>query len=242
MENEERMSQNKYVATAAVETSGSHMNLPVSQQESLQAENLRLRDELARFKMKVGYLQSQIRQQNSSRPSNNHEFKTINIEMASAQSDSHNKQRTSPLVIKEMNDAHSFDYEQHESFPGLHRRPLQSNTGDYTAFNSPDRQINEPVTEEEDGIQREFVSFEEENFFKSVADRSSWLVGLLVLQSMSSFIIARNEDLLQSHGVLVQFLTMLVGAGGNAGELVISWNFSLARSTKVVDNVLRVFP
>ncbi|GKY93770.1 hypothetical protein MPSEU_000344200 [Mayamaea pseudoterrestris] len=55
-------------------------------------------------------------------------------------------------------------------------------------------------------------------FLYQVQDRAQWLVGLLVLQSMSSFIIARNEALLQKHLVLVQFLTMLVGAGGNAGN------------------------
>ena len=55
--------------------------------------------------------------------------------------------------------------------------------------------------------------------FRSVVrDRAGWLVGLLVLQSCSSFILARNEDLLESHLVIVQFLTMLVGAGGNAGN------------------------
>jgi len=58
----------------------------------------------------------------------------------------------------------------------------------------------------------------EMSFCASVKDRASWLVGLLVLQSLSSFIISRNEDLLQEHLVIVQFLTMLVGAGGNAGN------------------------
>lgn len=57
-----------------------------------------------------------------------------------------------------------------------------------------------------------------EPFSAVMKDRASWLVGLLVLQSMSSFIIARNEALLESHIVIVQFLTMLVGAGGNAGN------------------------
>jgi hypothetical protein len=56
------------------------------------------------------------------------------------------------------------------------------------------------------------------SFYSRVQDRAGWLVGLLVLQSMSSFIISRNEALLQSHLVIVQFLTMLVGAGGNAGN------------------------
>ena len=55
-------------------------------------------------------------------------------------------------------------------------------------------------------------------FRNVLADRAGWLVGLLVLQSCSSFIIARNEALLESHLVIVQFLTMLVGAGGNAGN------------------------
>lgn len=55
-------------------------------------------------------------------------------------------------------------------------------------------------------------------FCQSLTDRAGWLIGLLVLQSLSSFILARNEVLLQHHTVIVQFLTMLVGAGGNAGN------------------------
>lgn len=55
-------------------------------------------------------------------------------------------------------------------------------------------------------------------FLDAVRDRASWLVGLLILQSMSSFIISRNENLLKQHLVIVQFLTMLVGAGGNGGN------------------------
>ena len=56
------------------------------------------------------------------------------------------------------------------------------------------------------------------SFSAVVSDRAGWLVGLLILQSMSSFIISRNEKLLQQHLVIVRFLTMLVGAGGNAGN------------------------
>lgn len=55
-------------------------------------------------------------------------------------------------------------------------------------------------------------------FWQSLTDRAGWLIGLLVFQSLSSFILARNELLLQKHTVIVQFLTMLVGAGGNAGN------------------------
>lgn len=56
------------------------------------------------------------------------------------------------------------------------------------------------------------------SFYSVIQDRAGWLVGLLVLQSMSSFIIGRNEQLLKKHLVIVRFLTMLVGAGGNAGN------------------------
>ncbi len=48
--------------------------------------------------------------------------------------------------------------------------------------------------------------------------RAKWLVGLLFFQSCSGFILSRNEILLQDHPVIIYFLTMLVGAGGNAGN------------------------
>lgn len=48
--------------------------------------------------------------------------------------------------------------------------------------------------------------------------RAVWLVGLLVAQSMSSIILQRSEQLLKDHPQIVYFLTMLVGAGGNAGN------------------------
>ena len=48
--------------------------------------------------------------------------------------------------------------------------------------------------------------------------RTAVLVALLAFQSCSSFILAHFEKLLQRHSVVVFFLTMLVGAGGNAGN------------------------
>jgi Mg/Co/Ni transporter MgtE len=38
------------------------------------------------------------------------------------------------------------------------------------------------------------------------------------MQSFSGIILSRNEALLVDHPVIVYFLTMLVGAGGNAGN------------------------
>lgn len=68
-------------------------------------------------------------------------------------------------------------------------------------------------------IEEECVAnIEDESFFRGMIDRSGWLVGLLILQSCSSFILSHNQGLLEEHIVIVQFLTMLVGAGGNAGN------------------------
>jgi len=52
----------------------------------------------------------------------------------------------------------------------------------------------------------------------SIRTRATWLLGLLVCQSCSSFILADNESLLVSHPIVIYFMTMLVGAGGNAGN------------------------
>ncbi|KAL4424984.1 hypothetical protein ABPG77_002869 [Micractinium sp. CCAP 211/92] len=48
--------------------------------------------------------------------------------------------------------------------------------------------------------------------------RGRWLLGLLVLQSSSSFVLDSYQELLKDHLVVTLFLTMLVGAGGNAGN------------------------
>lgn len=45
-----------------------------------------------------------------------------------------------------------------------------------------------------------------------------WLLGLLVLQSSSSVVLEKYEALIQEHLFVTLFLTMLVGAGGNAGN------------------------
>ena len=53
---------------------------------------------------------------------------------------------------------------------------------------------------------------------ESLQSRATWLIGLLIAQSCSSFILADNQDLLATHPTVIFFLTMLVGAGGNAGN------------------------
>lgn len=56
------------------------------------------------------------------------------------------------------------------------------------------------------------------SFGEALRDRALWLVGLLAMQSCSGFILSHNEMLLANHPTIVYFLTMLVGAGGNAGN------------------------
>jgi Mg/Co/Ni transporter MgtE len=59
--------------------------------------------------------------------------------------------------------------------------------------------------------------------------RGKWLLGLLVLQSMSSVVLDSYHELLQKHLVITLFLTMLVGAGGNAGnQSAIKVSFSMS--------------
>ena len=49
-----------------------------------------------------------------------------------------------------------------------------------------------------------------------VAHRFPWLFGLMLLQSVSGFVVEHFEALIQQHIVLAAFLTMLVGGGGNS--------------------------
>ena len=56
------------------------------------------------------------------------------------------------------------------------------------------------------------------SFGEALRDRAYWLVGLLILQSLSGIILSRNEMLLANHPVIIYYLTMMVGAGGNAGN------------------------
>mmetsp|Transcript_43720 Transcript_43720/g.81567 ORF Transcript_43720/g.81567 Transcript_43720/m.81567 type:complete len:300 (+) Transcript_43720:77-976(+) len=61
-------------------------------------------------------------------------------------------------------------------------------------------------------LQRE--SFESLHLF---APRCTWLVAMLLVQSLSSLILDSFKGLMQRHMSLAFFLTMLVGLGGNAG-------------------------
>jgi len=52
---------------------------------------------------------------------------------------------------------------------------------------------------------------------REVKSRGKWLLILMMFQSGSSFVLNHYATLVREHLVLTLFLTMLVGAGGNAG-------------------------
>ena len=63
-----------------------------------------------------------------------------------------------------------------------------------------------------------FLSMSPESILGTVWHRLSILISLLLLQSLSQLILERYESLLSDHVIVPLFLTMLVGAGGNAGN------------------------
>lgn len=61
-------------------------------------------------------------------------------------------------------------------------------------------------------------SYFQTSFSSLFLQRSVWLGGLLLLQSVSPFILSRYQALIHSHIFLSFFYTMLIGTGGNAGN------------------------
>lgn len=61
-------------------------------------------------------------------------------------------------------------------------------------------------------------SYFETSGWTMLLQRSKWLVGLLLFQSVSSFIMQRYDQMLADHVIISLFLTMLIGTGGNAGN------------------------
>lgn len=73
------------------------------------------------------------------------------------------------------------------------------------------------------GVESPLQTNEFETYFQTslgsfIVGRSSWLVALLLIQSLSSIILGRYSTLIERNVILALFLTMTVGAGGNAGN------------------------
>ncbi len=99
---------------------------------------------------------------------------------------------------------------------------MMDGEGDYDAYDDGDDDDNACVYDER--ADRWYSGTDEcpmepnVTFLDALRSRANWLVGLLALQSCSGFILSRNEELLRDHPAIIYFLTMLVGAGGNAGN------------------------
>mmetsp|Transcript_16152 Transcript_16152/g.29384 ORF Transcript_16152/g.29384 Transcript_16152/m.29384 type:complete len:446 (-) Transcript_16152:264-1601(-) len=91
-------------------------------------------------------------------------------------------------------------------------------TDESIALNRRNNEYDEDDSLESHSHHKDQDTASNDDFMRGLKDRAGWLIGLLALQSCSSFILARNEELLQEHIIIVNFLTMLVGAGGNAGN------------------------
>ena len=61
-------------------------------------------------------------------------------------------------------------------------------------------------------------SYFETSAWKLIWQRTPWLIGLLLLQSVSSFIMSSYQDVVDKYFIITMFLTMLIGTGGNAGN------------------------
>eukprot|EP00759_Apiculatamorpha_spiralis_P040471 PhF_6_TR39029/c0_g1_i2/m.58415 len=68
------------------------------------------------------------------------------------------------------------------------------------------------------GVEPPYLSMSFDSVFHVVWKRTSVLVSLLLIQSLSQFILERFEATISRHVIIPMFLTMLVGAGGNAGN------------------------
>jgi magnesium transporter len=68
------------------------------------------------------------------------------------------------------------------------------------------------------GISNLEHSYFQTPFTSLIRQRIGWLAGLLLFQSVSSFILIQYDALINQHLLIPLFLTMLIGTGGNAGN------------------------
>ena len=84
---------------------------------------------------------------------------------------------------------------------------------DPAADATPTAASSEDVAGDED-----LIGMDAETVVGEAWERGRWLLGLLVLQSSSSVVLQHYDDLVRDNLIITLFLTMLVGAGGNAGN------------------------
>lgn len=102
--------------------------------------------------------------------------------------------------------------------------PVIDNQGTFLGIITADESMN-VIQEEasEDVYKMSGLGSVEQTYFQTpfwqlIRQRSFWLITLLILQSLSSFVLSSYSKLIAENAILVLFLNMLIGTGGNAGN------------------------
>lgn len=116
-----------------------------------------------------------------------------------------------------------FRRSHHSNHNRLHKETYEEHFGLRKSCSRPDsRHCSQPLDYISDvahrACERPEVSDASSDTLKSFSHRILWLTGLLVVQSLSSVILKAFQPLILEHPVVILFLTMLIGAGGNAGS------------------------
>ncbi|CAM9690140.1 unnamed protein product [Chrysoparadoxa australica] len=101
--------------------------------------------------------------------------------------------------------------------------PIVSDEGQLLAVLNAEDLLKEMEIETTDDIMRQSGSGGGETYFGTplvtlVTNRVSWLVTLLMLQSLSSVILTIYQAVIEKHIIIALFLTMITGTAGNAGN------------------------
>jgi hypothetical protein len=183
----------------------------------MKAEIHRLRTEVARLKR----LQDEhSTQSQNSRERRSHSLTSRPARLNDVQNPTGDLELRSPTTKDRHPSVSGLHHRRHpHEFVSLLKDPNQTSPKDALVSKQSDSSADDQLESQEPTPQEnEIIVCEAPSFLSVVMDRAGWLAGLLVLQSLSSFIIQRNEILLEDHAVIIRFLTMLVGAGGNAGN------------------------
>ena len=95
------------------------------------------------------------------------------------------------------------------------------------------------ATKEADALGIGKKSYFEVSTWSIFVRRFPWLLGLMLVQSISGWIVERFSDLVSKHVVLASFLTMLVGGGGNSSGQTVA---ELVRMLSTGEVRFRQFP
>ncbi|RNF11587.1 Mg++ transporter [Trypanosoma conorhini] len=98
--------------------------------------------------------------------------------------------------------------------PGIASVPVNPKVGLVDAMEE-EHVVHYSVQEE---LPRTYLHLGFRGIFDVVCQRTVVLVVLLLIQSLSQFILEMYEGLISRHVIIPMFLTMIIGAGGNAGN------------------------